>query len=601
MKKNIVLTILLLSVLLTGALLSYGMAVNIPQYLQKEKDTNLSARMLFVNSDDLIWDNGELDALTERDDVLFVFSQEEYLFSSPMQIDMNESAWLYVTGAVNHMLPHDILAGKTKNLEKFELMIPSEIVMEDGTVIQGENFLGQTVSVDIDVPTYLTKEEAENRNPSKKEPHTVCLTIAGVYDETSGVYLDKQCFATIDTVKYLNALCSGNRYDLVEPNTTVRVLTWDYETAIQLETQLNAEGYTADLGIWFNYRTIVTGVFISATLFIAFMIAGLFALYMMIKQTTCRKESLLELTDDMEKRLLMTATKQYLGILFAAMLVALLGCRWIYPFISKMIFENLYMPIFSKYFWLGAGGVLLIHIFVMIMLLKSIQSGWLKAKVAYHHKMIQQQKEYHNNLAIYHQRVRQLHHDMNNHFLILYNALKQENADQAVQYIEKHLNLLSQSKMTYTGYLLLDTVLDYKKQIADAQRTEFLVRVQIPSDLQLAESLQNDLAMMMASYIDNALEAAAKISDEANRWIKITLKHDERYLYCKIENSAAEEVAIKEGELPESTKTDDVYHGMGLKHVKQLAETHGGCLMLACAENVFTASFMVRYEFSVAG
>jgi len=206
------------------------------------------------------------------------------------------------------------------------------------------------------------------------------------------------------------------------------------------------------------------------------------------------------------------------------------------------------------------------------------------------------QKEYHNNLAIYHQRVRQLHHDMNNHFLILYNALKQENADQAVQYIEKHLKLLSQSKMTYTGYLLLDTVLDYKKQIADAQCTEFLVRVQIPSDLYMTESLQNDLAMMLASCIDNALEAAAKISDEANRWIKITLKYDEQYLYCKIENSAAEEVAIKEGELPESTKTDGAYHGMGLKHVKQLAEAHGGCLMLGCEENIFTASFMVRYE-----
>ena len=154
MKKNIVLTIVLLSVLLTGALLSYGVAVNIPQYLQKEKDTNLSARMLFVNSDDLIWEDGELEALEKRDDVLLVFSQDEYLFSSPIQIDMNESAWLYVTGAVNHMLPHDILAGKMKDLEKFELMIPSEIVMEDEdktTIEMPDEVEENLVMSDVDV------------------------------------------------------------------------------------------------------------------------------------------------------------------------------------------------------------------------------------------------------------------------------------------------------------------------------------------------------------------------------------------------------------------------------------------------------------------
>jgi len=33
-----------------------------------------------------------------------------------------------------------------------------------------------------------------------------------------------------------------------------------------------------------------------------------------------------------------------------------------------------------------------------------------------------------------------------------------------------------------------------------------------------------------------------------------------------------------------------------LPAVKQLAEAHGGCLMLGCEENIFTASFMVRYE-----
>ena len=99
---------------------------------------------------------------------------------------------------------------------------------------------------------------------------------------------------------------------------------------------------------------------------------------------------------------------------------------------------------------------------------------------------------------------------------------------------------------------------------------------------------------MLASCIDNALEATEQIRNGAERWIRITLKQDECYLYCKVENSVKENIVIPEGQLPLTTKEDMFSHGLGLLHVKQLAEEHQGCLTLSCEEKVFTAAFMMR-------
>ena len=63
--------------------------------------------------------------------------------------------------------------------------------------------------------------------------------------------------------------------------------------------------------------------------------------------------------------------------------------------------------------------LLLLNLFVVFTISRIAQTGELKAKLAYEAQQRRDQHNYHKNLAVYHQKVRQLSHDMHNHLLIL--------------------------------------------------------------------------------------------------------------------------------------------------------------------------------------
>ena len=240
--------------------------------------------------------------------------------------------------------------------------------------------------------------------------------------------------------------------------------------------------------------------------------------------------------------------------------------------------------------------LLLLNLFVVFTISRIAQTGELKAKLAYEAQQRRDQHNYHKNLAVYHQKVRQLSHDMHNHLLILHNALREKQYDTAEQYVEKQLTMLSDSKTSYTGYLMLDTILDYKQQLARTKQIGMQVRSMLSPDLPLGEELMQDVCMMLGSCLDNALEATEQIEDAAQRTITVLIKYDAFYLSCRIENTVAMPVQIAEHGLPRTTKRDSQWHGLGLENVKRLAEKYDGYLMVESTDALFISSFVVKYR-----
>ena len=240
--------------------------------------------------------------------------------------------------------------------------------------------------------------------------------------------------------------------------------------------------------------------------------------------------------------------------------------------------------------------LLLLNLFVVFTISRIAQTGELKAKLAYEEQQRRDQHNYHKNLAVYHQKVRQLSHDMHNHLLILHNALREKQYDTAEQYVEKQLAVISDSKTSYTGYLMLDTILDYKCQAARNKRIAMQVRSLLSPDLSLSEELMQDVCMMLGSCLDNAIEATEHIEDTAQRTITVLIKYDAFYLSCRIENTVAKPVQIAEHGLPRTTKRDSEWHGLGLENVKRLSEKYDGYLLVECIDTLFISSFVVKYR-----
>lgn len=133
------------------------------------------------------------------------------------------------------------------------------------------------------------------------------------------------------------------------------------------------------------------------------------------------------------------------------------GLLLLIPLSSIVIFyylQNLVYLVNTKEIYLGYSVItlllLLFNILFLYLFSKANQVSWLQAKLVYEKEKVQEQQKFHKNMAVYQQEIRQLHHDMKNHLLILYDALAQNNVVRARGYVEQQLQLLTQNKVTYT-------------------------------------------------------------------------------------------------------------------------------------------------------
>ena len=164
-----------------------------------------------------------------------------------------------------------------------------------------------------------------------------------------------------------------------------------------------------------------------------------------------------------------------------------------------------------------------------------------------------------------------------------------------MSYLSEQLHLLEENKTIYSGYLLLDTILDSKQQFAKSQQTDYTTLFELEPHLPISASCMEDLSLILSSCLDNALEATAKIQDPSKRWIHIRVYNDSIYLYLQIENSIATSVIFSTQQLPKTTKQNSFLHGMGLANVKRLVELHHGQLHLQCENFVFSVGLMLQY------
>lgn len=275
----------------------------------------------------------------------------------------------------------------------------------------------------------------------------------------------------------------------------------------------------------------------------------------------------------------------------------------IVPTCSVIIFyylQNLVFTINQKSVYLGyiviTLALLIFNLLFFFLFSQASQTSWLQAKLTYEKEIIQEQENYYKELALHHKEIRQLNHDLNNHLLIIYNALMQDNIEKATNYIKQQLKTLSMHKVTYSGYLLLDTVLFYKKQLANQQQTNCSIFLELAIEQELPEKFLNDTALILAICFDNALEATFKIKQEQQRWIKIRIYNDSTYLYIQLENSVVENIIIDAYEIPKTTKTKSQLHGLGLSQVKKIVELYQGQMVLSCRDNVFTIGLMIKYH-----
>lgn len=160
-----------------------------------------------------------------------------------------------------------------------------------------------------------------------------------------------------------------------------------------------------------------------------------------------------------------------------------------------------------------------------------------------------------------------------NHQLTALNLLYRNGSYEAMGDIMSQMqtDLNSHCVITFTANRTVNAILQNAAAQAKWQNVHFRAQVNLPEDPGIPET---DLCALLMNMLDNALEAAVKVTSQEGRDIFIRIKVSDLYLAIHCENSFNGEILKdKDGELL-TTKENPAVHGYGVRQMKEIAKKY---------------------------
>lgn len=137
----------------------------------------------------------------------------------------------------------------------------------------------------------------------------------------------------------------------------------------------------------------------------------------------------------------------------------------------------------------------------------------------------------------------------------------------------------------YINNSVLNALLCEKELQAQKEEIEF--HIMIEPELHLETIKNGDLIVMTGNLINNAIEAAALCKEQKRIDLKF-FESDGNFIVLNIENTYGNKIKKKDENFF-STKKDVIYHGIGIKSVREIAGKYGGILFQEQKDDVFVS------------
>ena len=148
------------------------------------------------------------------------------------------------------------------------------------------------------------------------------------------------------------------------------------------------------------------------------------------------------------------------------------------------------------------------------------------------------------------------------------------------------------AETVYTGDEAVDYLLNSRASMAEREGISLELQIEFPRRTNFHSA---DLCAILGNLLDNALEAAGKVTEPKERQVRLIIRRIHQMLVIKVENTFAEVLKEADGEL-KTTKTDGGLHGFGLKSVRVAAQKYEGTLQTSCEGDWFRAVVTLFYE-----
>ena len=186
-----------------------------------------------------------------------------------------------------------------------------------------------------------------------------------------------------------------------------------------------------------------------------------------------------------------------------------------------------------------------------------------------------------------------LFHDLNNHLNILYQLLKENDYDQAMDYIESLKVPLQNLKTSiWSGNKVVDSILNSKKNQAEKKAVRFEINAEFPQNTDIQSK---DVVSILGNLLDNALEACKLASNEQEKWIQVSIRNINNMVVMKVQNSLFGRVQEENNQL-KTTKEKSGMQGWGMRSVEAAAEKYDGTVQYFYTDKDFTVVVTLYYE-----
>jgi two-component system sensor histidine kinase AgrC len=173
-------------------------------------------------------------------------------------------------------------------------------------------------------------------------------------------------------------------------------------------------------------------------------------------------------------------------------------------------------------------------------------------------------------------------HDMRHHLTLLSGYLEVGEIDKAREYIRQaQTDIDSIVPVRYCENNAVNLILSSFAAKARQQDVAFSAEVNIPANLSLSDT---ELCALLSNGLDNAINAAAQVDEDAERTVRINCQPYKDKLLIYISNPYRGSVKMRDG-LPQSSRPQ---HGYGAKSIRMIAEKHSGYCAFEAEEGLFT-------------
>jgi len=149
-------------------------------------------------------------------------------------------------------------------------------------------------------------------------------------------------------------------------------------------------------------------------------------------------------------------------------------------------------------------------------------------------------------------------------------------------------DLTSVDTLIKSGNVKVDAILNSKLSLAKERQISVSAKAIVPSDLSMSEI---DLCVILGNLLDNAIEAALKLDNEAARQIRVYTDIKRDQLYISVTNTCGGKVRKQNGLYLSAKESGS--HGFGLSRVDRLVNKYAGYIKRRDEDGAFTTEVML--------